>query len=137
MATLRIVLMSITALTTLAFAGETEDKIDAALDTMLAEWTALVSCTALDPDMQAVLAQAWAESIAKTDAFLKEKGADAGLVKSVGERLSGLKPVVTEDAPASELIAYCHGQADWQRKLLNFDITKPEDAIRAVLGEAK
>jgi hypothetical protein len=118
-------------------AGELEDKLNAMLDKTLAEWTVLVSCTALDPQMQAVLGKAWADSTAKTVALLKEKGADSRLISAVGERMAGLKPVVTKEAPASELIAFCHSHPDWHRKLLTFEITKPEDAIKAALGGVK
>jgi hypothetical protein len=137
MRTLRIACIALAALNGPAIAGPVEDRISLALDKTLAEWTALVSCTALDPQTQAVLGQAWSESMAKTDALLKEKGVDAGSIKSVKERLAGLKPVMTKDAPAAELITYCHAQGDWLGNLNRFEITKPEDAVKSALGEVK
>jgi hypothetical protein len=137
MRTLCLALIALAALNGSAIAGPVEDRINLALDKTLAEWTVYVSCTALDPQTQAFLGQAWSDSMAKTDALLKEKGVDAGSIKSVKERLAGLKPAMTKDAPAAELIAYCHAQGDWLGKLNRFEITKPEDAVKAALGEVK
>jgi hypothetical protein len=117
--------------------GSVEERLNASLDKLLAEWTVYVSCTALDPDTQALMMNLWADSSMKIYAVLKEKGVDPGVIKLVGDRIAGLKPVAAIDAPAQELIDYCHGHPDWQRKLYNMESTQPEAAIKAALGDGK
>jgi hypothetical protein len=117
--------------------GSVEERLNASLDKLLAEWTVYVSCTALDPDTQALMMNLWADSSMKIYAVLKEKGVDPAVIKSVGDRIAGLKPVAAIDAPAQELIDYCHSHPDWQRKLYNLENTQPEAAVRAALGDGK
>jgi hypothetical protein len=119
----------------IARADDAQARIDAAVDKALAEWTVLITCTALDPKSQKLLAKAWKDMSDRVRTQLKDKGLSSG--DAVAARMAALAPLINDTAPASELIAFCHAHPDWQRQLNTVQVARPDEEISAILGAGK
>ena len=121
-------------LPTFARAEELDLKINTVIDKAVAEWTVLLTCTALDPPSHDFLLKSWEETKAKSAALMKAKAVDAGKIDVYLARLSALSPAVKDESPATELMKYCHAHPEWQKQMGTLEFTVPHRELAVVLG---
>jgi hypothetical protein len=125
----------LSGLMTSASAAPADDpgaRIDAAVDKAIAEWTVLMTCTALDPEGQDFIIKSWKIMTEKVSGQLKEKKVSTS--ETVAARMAALKPRFDDQAPASELITYCHAHPEWQRQMGTLEVARPDQEIGLILG---
>ena len=117
-----------------ARADDTDAKIDAIMVKANSEWTVLLTCTALDVKTHDFLVGAIADTKARSKALLEQKGFAGDKIALMLARFGEPASAVKDDAPAADLMAYCHAHPEWQEQMGTMQFTIPHLALAELFG---
>ena len=115
-------------------ADDIEGKINAMIDKAVVEWTLLVTCTALDSGNHDFLVAKWEQTKSRSKSLMQEKHIDNRKIEEYLTRMGKLAPSIKSEAPAADLMAYCHAHPEWERLIRGFKFIIPHDALATILG---
>jgi hypothetical protein len=128
-----LALAALAASATTAVAGPHDAEIQAILTEAAADWSAVLSCSILNPEEHATILGWWQDDLAEITLLLVE--ADVA-PKLAGTLLASLEPAVLmapTEGDAATLIAFCTEEDDWRRRLALFTIAQPVTEIERLI----
>ena len=117
-----------------ARADDTDAKIETIMVKANAEWTMLVTCTALDSKTHDFLVGAIADTKERSKALLEQKGFAGDKIALMLARFGEPASAVSDDAPAADLMAYCYAHPEWQIQMATMQFTIPHLALAELFG---
>jgi hypothetical protein len=120
-----IVLVGLALFTPTTRAGERDAEIEAIVDRAVADWSRLLSCTALEPEGHRLNLEFWRkERKAILDAMLTHKIA-GDVAGRIARKTDPKSMMSAHERSARDLVAYCATDRDWMRKAQQFKIIVP------------
>ncbi|MCW5715312.1 MAG: hypothetical protein KIT43_12435 [Bauldia sp.] len=116
-----------------ASAGPHDAEIETILTEAATDWSAVLSCSILNPEEHTTILGWWEEEVAELAPLLEEADVAPKLAATF---LAGLAPEVLmapTQGEAAALIAYCSEESDWRRRLALFTIAQPVTDIERLL----
>jgi len=118
---------------TAASAGPHDAAIEAIIVEAAADWSAVLSCSVLNPDDHARILAWWAEDLAELPPLLAEADVPPKLAASLLASLAPEVLMAPTQGTAAALIAFCNEAGDWRERMAMFMIAQPVPSIERLL----
>lgn len=116
-----------------AAAGPHDAEIEAILAVAAADWSAVLSCSILNPEEHATIQRWWAEDLAELAPLLVEADVAPKLAQTLLAGLAADVLMAPTEGDAAALIAFCNEEEDWRRRLALFTIAQPVTEIQRLI----
>lgn len=124
--------IAITA-STAAMAGEFDAEIAAIVEIAEADWTAILSCSVLDPESHDPLRAFWEDELVTLAQLLEAADVDPELAAASLARLSVDAVMVLTEGDVATLAAYC-ADTNWRYRAAILDFIRPAREIEQLIG---
>jgi hypothetical protein len=116
----------------IAWAGPHDEEIAEIINTAVADWSVLLSCSVLDAETHTQLMNIWEEERRDLEQALATADLEPALAADIAHRLANeqLMSLTMGDVPA--LVAFC-SETDWVRRMMLFDFVQVTDEVIRVL----